>query len=71
MKSERFLRLEEVATRTGLSKTTIYRRIREKQFPSNINLGRRRVVWLESEINDWMQAQIERNRREPSNAETH
>lgn len=71
MKSDRFLKLVEVADRVGLSKTTIYRRIREKSFPSSINLGGRRVVWLESEINDWMQAQIEHNRREPNNAATH
>lgn len=69
MNNERFLNLVEVVARSGLSKTTIYRRIKAKQFPQNINLGCRRVVWLESEIAEWQQQQIERNRREAHNAE--
>ncbi|QIA76061.1 helix-turn-helix transcriptional regulator [Rodentibacter caecimuris] len=65
---ERFLKFEEVIARTGLAKTTIYKRMAAGLFPQNINLGGRRVVWLESEINEWMQQQIERNRREEPNA---
>ncbi|WP_209026265.1 helix-turn-helix transcriptional regulator [Mannheimia haemolytica] len=62
--TERFLKLDEVISRCGLSKTSIYRRIREKRFPRNINLGGRRVIWLESEITQWQNAQIEQTRRD-------
>ncbi|MGO8077416.1 helix-turn-helix transcriptional regulator, partial [Rhizobium leguminosarum] len=32
------------------------------QFPQRIKLGDRRVVWLESEVNNWMAEQISKNR---------
>ncbi|QLB43575.1 helix-turn-helix transcriptional regulator [Mannheimia pernigra] len=62
--TERFLKLDEVISRCGLSKTSIYRRIREKRFPRNIHLGGRRVIWLESEIRQWQNAQIEQTTRD-------
>ncbi len=61
---ERFLKIDEVVARSGLSRTSIYRRISTGDFPQSINIGGRRVVWLESELNEWMNAQIKRNRRE-------
>ncbi|WP_234701714.1 helix-turn-helix transcriptional regulator [Glaesserella parasuis] len=67
-RAERFLKIDDVVARSGLAKTSIYRRIRSGQFPKSINLGGRRVVWLESELNEWMNAQIERNQREQQNA---
>lgn len=59
---ERFLKLEDVENRTGLAKTTIYKRMKDRQFPQRIKLGDRRVVWLESEVNNWMAEQISKNR---------
>lgn len=55
---ERFLRLTDVITRTGLSRSTIYLSISKGSFPQNINLGPRCVGWLESEIDGWIQARI-------------
>lgn len=40
---ERFLKLEDVENRTGLAKTTIYKRMNDGQFPQRIRLGDR--VW--------------------------
>ena len=56
---DRVLRIGEVTRLVGLSKTEIYRRIREgNDFPSGIELGgegaRRRVGWWHSEIMDWL-----------------
>ena len=48
-----FLRLPEVKAVTGLSKTTIYERIREADFPSPVPIGKRAVGWIESEIKQW------------------
>lgn len=45
-----FLRLPEVIKRTGLSKTEIYRRIAIGQFPKQVKLSRRVVVWPTAEI---------------------
>ena len=41
------LRLPVVKARTGLSRSTIYQRVAEGDFPKPINLGARAVGWLE------------------------
>lgn len=51
---ERMLRLSTVLERTGLSKTTVYRRIKDGTFPPVVSLSKRRSGWRESEINRWM-----------------
>lgn len=53
----RFLRIRDVMTRTGLSKSTIYAKIRLKQFPAHVPLGSI-SVWVESEISEWMDEQV-------------
>ncbi|UGA53712.1 helix-turn-helix transcriptional regulator [Vibrio sp. VB16] len=61
----KILRLKDVTEKTGLSRSTIYYLVSQKQFPSSIPLGARSVGWLESEINEWLQEGIEirRSRR--------
>ena len=60
MKSQqnKFLRLPEVKATTGLSKSTIYSRIAEGTFPKQIPLGQRLVVWVESDIQNWISEQV-------------
>ncbi len=55
---DRFIRLPEVISTCGLSRSTIYDLISREQFPSQISLGGKNVAWLASEIDDWMQARI-------------
>ena len=57
------LRLPDVKTRTGLSRSTIYLRVSEGCFPSPISLGGRAVGWIEAEVNDWLNNQIESSRK--------
>jgi len=57
------LRLPTVKARTGLSRSTIYLRISEGRFPRPVSLGGRAVGWVESEINDWLNQQIEHSRK--------
>jgi prophage regulatory protein len=60
-----FLRLPAVKARTGLSRSTIYLRVAQGRFPKPILLGGPRAVgWLESEISEWVEAQIKRSRTE-------
>ena len=56
------LRLPAVKARTGLSRSTIYQRVREGTFPRPVNLGKRAVGWLASEVDAWLAAQVERSR---------
>ena len=53
------LRLPTVKARTGLSRSTIYLRISEGRFPAPVSLGGRAVGWIESEVNGWIDQQIE------------
>lgn len=57
----KFLNLREVKVLTNLSKSGIYKKIKEKTFPSQVHLGEnaRRCGWVEHEIQEWMQAQID------------
>jgi prophage regulatory protein len=52
-----------VKARTGLSRSTIYQRAGAGTFPKPVNLGARAVGWLESEIDSWLTAQVERSRK--------
>ncbi len=48
------LRLPEVVSRVGLSRTEIYRRIARGTFPHMIELGPRAVGWRESDVDKWI-----------------
>jgi len=57
------LRRKEVELRTGLSRSTIYERIRLGTFPAPIPLGPRSVGWVEEEIDAFLADRIaERDR---------
>jgi prophage regulatory protein len=56
------LRLPAVRERVAMSRSTIYQRINEGTVPPPVNLGKRAVGWLESEIDGWLSAQVERSR---------
>lgn len=57
-----FLRLPEVKAVTGLSKTSIYELIREKNFPAPVRLGTRAVAWVRSEIRQWALERVRASR---------
>ena len=54
----KLLRLPQVKQTTGLSKSSIYARISEGTFPKQIPLGPRLVVWVESDIQNWISEQV-------------
>lgn len=53
------LRLAEVRQRTGLSRSSIYKRIEAGEFPHQISLGARAVGWLKREVEDWINRRIQ------------
>ena len=53
------LRLPAVKERTALSRSTIYLRIANNEFPAPISLGGRAVGWVEEDINNWLAEKIE------------
>lgn len=52
-KLDRFLREEEVLAVTSLSRATIWRLVKAKQFPPPVNITSGRVGWRESAIASW------------------
>lgn len=65
--TERFIKLPEVMNKTGLSRSTIYRNMKAGDFPKSIQLNQQNIVWLESEVNAWMKAQIDKRNQKEKN----
>ena len=51
-----FLRLRAVIRVTGLSRSTLYRLIANKQFPRPVRLGPRAVAWRRTDVEAWGEA---------------
>lgn len=51
---EKILRMRTVLERTGLSRSTLYRKIRNGTFPNQVKLSEHCCGWRESAINRWM-----------------
>lgn len=58
----RILRLTEVKSQTGLSRSTIYQWIKDGEFPRQIRLGERAVGWLYAEVEAWIIRRVELSR---------
>lgn len=66
------LRRKQVEARTGLSRSTIYAKLRHNPkrpgdfaptFPKSVSVGAKAVGWIEAEIDAWLTAQIEKSRK--------
>ena len=51
---DRIIRLKTVLARTGLSRSTIYRKIAEGTFPAQLKISVNGTGWHESDINRWI-----------------
>lgn len=52
------LRLRDVKDKTGLAKSTVYKKIGEGEFPKQFSLGGKAVGWLESDIDKWIRGRV-------------
>jgi prophage regulatory protein len=50
----RILRLKTVLDRTGLSRSTLYRKIERGTFPKQIRISERCVGWRENDLERWL-----------------
>ncbi|ENQ8616746.1 AlpA family transcriptional regulator [Vibrio fluvialis] len=55
----RFLKLKEVMEKTALSRSAIYRKMNDGEFPQSVSLGDRAVAWVESEVDEWMEERLQ------------
>ncbi len=56
----RMLRVPAVEARTGLSRVTIWRRVRAGTFPPPVELGVNSIGWLDKIITAWVESQPRR-----------
>lgn len=54
----RLLRLGEVKEQTGLSRSSIYAKIAEGDFPNAVHISERAVAWVQEEVQTWIRMQI-------------
>jgi prophage regulatory protein len=50
----RILRLKSVLDRTGLSRSTLYRKIERGTFPKQVRISERCIGWRESDLERWL-----------------
>jgi prophage regulatory protein len=58
----KMLRRKDVEERTGLKRSTIYDHVKRGTFPRPIQLGPKVIGWIESEVDAWIDLQIELTR---------
>ena len=66
---QRFIRLNEVLSRTGFGRTSIYRKMEDGSFPNSLKLGgppkdpnefdSRAIAWIEEEVDQWIESRIQ------------
>jgi len=55
---ERFISYDEVHERTGLSRTTIWRLEKIKDFPQSVRISPGRRAWRESDLDRWIASRL-------------
>ena len=56
--NKRFMKLDELKTTTGLSRSSIYDKVKKGDFPAPVKLGERSVAWVAEEVDLWLDARI-------------
>jgi prophage regulatory protein len=52
--NDRILRIATVLQLTGLSRSTLYRKVQRGEFPKQIKLSERCAGWRQSSVSAWM-----------------
>jgi predicted DNA-binding transcriptional regulator AlpA len=61
---KRLLRIEHVLERVPVSRSQLYNMIAARKFPKQVHAGGGQAAfWVESEIDEWIQSQIDAERR--------
>lgn len=59
---KKFIKLTNVISMTGLSKSSIYAMMQKGEFPKSVSIGSRAVAWVEADILIWMDEKISLSR---------
>ena len=53
---DRILRIEAVLERTGLSRSTLYRKVQDGTFPKQLKISERCAGWRASAVTAWLRS---------------
>ena len=56
----RLVRERERAQMTGVPRSTCYLRMSQGTFPKPVPIGEKAVAWLESDLQNWIERQVEK-----------
>lgn len=56
---EKYMRLRDVIEVTGLSRSTIYDKMKGGTFPRPVNISARAIAWPESTIAEWLASRVQ------------
>ena len=65
---DKILRMRTVLLRTGLSRSTIYRKMKDGTFPIQLQLSEHCCGWRESAINRWIADPVSYTEQAPAAA---
>lgn len=63
MQNERLIRYRDVLFLTGLSKSSLYKKMHDNQFPKSIKIGDKSSAWALSDVDKWIKEQIEKSKK--------
>lgn len=55
----KLLRLPQVIEMCGLARSTIWARVKNREFPAPIKLSSRSTAWIERDVQAWIQSKID------------
>jgi prophage regulatory protein len=61
--NKKLIRIESVINKTGLAKSTVWAWVKENRMPAPIKLSARVTVWNESELDEWIDLQMQGGRK--------
>lgn len=59
----KMLRIAEVCRRVGVSKSQIYRMVKDSGFPAPVQISRRTNAWVSADVEHWLQGRIRISRK--------
>jgi prophage regulatory protein len=59
----RMIRLTQVMDKIGMGRSWVYQAMNEGKFPRPITFGGRAIAWIESEVDGWLESQVEASRK--------
>ena len=57
-KTEKFMRIREVQSFSGLSRSQIYALVAKGEFPKQVKVSEKASAWLLSELETWMSERV-------------